>query len=257
MPKRESAPTGAPCWVDLSTSDPVGSKAFYSRLFGWTVDEAGPEYGGYFNFLKDGSLVGGGIANADALRPDTWNVYLSVENAKSIADAAPAAGGAVVMPVMEVMELGSMGFLADVGKASIGLWQPGLHRGFQLVGEPGAPSWFELLTRDYDDSVAFYREVFGWDTHVMSDTAEFRYTTLGEGADALAGIMDGAGFLPEGVPAQWSVYFGVADTDAALAQAGELGGSLVRGPEDTPYGRLAELKDSSGASFKVMSLPAS
>ena len=38
--------------------------------------------------------------------------------------------------------------------------------------------------------VETHREVFGWDTHAMSDTPEFRYTTLGEGESQLAGIMD-------------------------------------------------------------------
>ena len=45
----------------------------------------------------------------------------------------------------------------------------------------------------------------------MSDTPDFRYTTLGEGDDALAGIMDGAG----DAGSQWTVYFAVADTDAS------------------------------------------
>ena len=47
-------------------------------------------------------------------------------------------------------------------------------------------------------------------------------------------------FLPEGVPAHWSVYFGVDDTDAASAKIVELGGSIVQAGQDTPYGRLAD-----------------
>ncbi len=33
--------------------------------------------------------------------------------------------------------------------------------------------------------------MFGWDTHVASDELDFRYTTFGAEARALAGIMDG------------------------------------------------------------------
>ena len=94
--------------------------------------------------------------------------------------------------------------------------------------------------------------MFDWDTHVVGDTPEFRYTTLGEGDDALAGIMDASAFLPEGVPAHWSVYFGVDDTDAALAKIVELGGSIVEPAEDTPYGRLATAADPTGALFKLV-----
>ena len=54
MPQRDAAPIGAPCWVDLYTSDPDRSIAFYGDLFGWTAESAGEEYGGYINFAKDG-----------------------------------------------------------------------------------------------------------------------------------------------------------------------------------------------------------
>jgi hypothetical protein len=64
--------------------------------------------------------------------------------------------------------------------------------------------------------------------------------------------MDAAGFLPDGAPAHWSVYFGVADTDAALARITELGGSTVVAAQDTPYGRLATATDPTGARFKLV-----
>ncbi len=100
--------------------------------------------------------------------------------------------------------------------------------------------------------MAFYESVFGWDTHVMSDTDDFRYTTLGEGDGALAGIMNSTGHLSEGEPSFWNLYFGVPDTDAALVKVEELGGSILMGAEDTPYGRLASVADSTGAEFMVV-----
>ena len=117
--------------------------------------------------------------------------------------------------------------------------------------EPGAPAWFELHTRDYDAAVAFYQDVFGWKTEVESDTPEFRYTTMRDGDKQLAGIMDGSGFLPEGVPAHWSVYFQVDDADDALVKVAELGGSMVTEAMDTPYGRMATVADPTGAQFKL------
>lgn len=255
MPKRDAAPLGAPCWIDLMTSDPATSQAFYGELLGWTVTDPGEEYGGYVNFVKDGIPVAGCMRKTDEMGPipDVWSVYLAVGDAKSTVDAAAANGGQVIVGAMEVTELGSMGVVADAGGAAIGLWQPGLHKGFGVLGEPGAPAWFQLLTRDYDASVRFYREVFGWDTHVMSDTPEFRYTTLGEGDGALAGIMDASAFLPEGVPAHWQVILMVADADAALARINELGGATVMPAEDTPYGRLAQASDPTGAMFGLVS----
>jgi len=42
------------------------------------------------------------------------------------------------------------------------------------------------------------------------------------------------------------------DADAAVARVESLGGSVVRAPEDTPYGRLATVADPAGAQFKLV-----
>ena len=253
MPTRDSAPIGAPCWVDLMTSDTERSRAFYGQLFGWSAAEPSEEFGGYFNFTKDGVLVAGCMPRQPGLSvPDIWSVYLATDDARKTVDAAVAHGGRVHVHAMDVSDLGTMAVVSDPGDAGVGVWQPGLHRGFGVVEEPGTPSWFELSTRDYQGAVGFYREVFCWDTHVVSDTPEFRYTTLRHGESWLAGIMDASGFLPDGVPAHWSVYFGVDDTDATLATIVDLGGSILVAAQDTPYGRLATAADPTGARFKLV-----
>jgi uncharacterized protein len=253
MPTRETQVTGAPCWIDLMTTDTAGSRDFYGQLFGWTADEPNQEFGGYFNFRKDGVLVAGGMAAMpDGPPTSVWSIYLSSGDTRKTLDGAAQHGGQVVSPAMDVGDLGVMGIATDAGGATVGIWQPGQHQGFGVYAEPGTPGWFELLTRDYAGTVAFYRDVFGWDTEVVSDTDQFRYTVLRNGEEQLAGVMDAAAFLPEGVPAHWSVYFGIADTDAALDQIVALGGTVVQPAEDTPYGRLATAADPTGAQFKLV-----
>jgi predicted enzyme related to lactoylglutathione lyase len=252
MPTRDTAPFGSPCWTDLMTSDPDRALAFYGELFGWTAERSGEEYGGYINFSKDGVLVAGCMKNDPSFGvPDVWSTYLAVADAQATVDAATANGGQVQVAPMVVGPLGTMATVTDPGGAYIGMWQPGEHKGFGIVEEAGSPSWFELHTRDYDRCIAFYTTVFGWDAHTVGDSPDFRYTTLGEGEGGLAGIMDASGFLPEGVPAHWSVYFKVDDVDKTLAQIGELGGSTVNAAQDTPYGRLATASDPTGAIFKL------
>jgi predicted enzyme related to lactoylglutathione lyase len=253
MATRDTAPVGAPCWTDLLSSDTDRSIAFYSQLFGWTADPPAQEFGGYINFRKNGVLIAGLMGRQPGWEmPDAWSVYLTTDDARKTVDVARANGGQVQSEPMDVGPLGTMAILGDPGGATIGLWQPGEHRGFGLVAEDGAPSWFELQTRDYNAAVDFYREVFRWNAATMSDTPEFRYTTLKIGEDMYAGIMDSSQFHPAGLPAYWSVYFGADDVDATISKLVELGGQVRRPAEDTPYGRLAVAVDPTGAEFKLV-----
>ena len=115
----------------------------------------------------------------------------------------------------------------------------------------GAPAWFETLSKDYETSVGFYTDVFGWDAQTMSDTPDFRYTTLGRDEHARAGIMDAAGMLGDAV-SRWQFYLQVADTDATVERAVAAGGTLVVPADETPYGRLAVLLDPAGVQFCLL-----
>jgi predicted enzyme related to lactoylglutathione lyase len=54
------------------------------------------------------------------------------------------------------------------------------------------------------------------------------------------------------VPPNWLVYFAVADTDAAVAKAQELGAKVMMGKQDSPAGPFAVLMDPQGAAFAVI-----
>ncbi len=59
MPVRETAPSGAPIWIDLATSDVARAQEFYGAVFGWTFESAGPpEYGGLRQRLLAGTAGG-------------------------------------------------------------------------------------------------------------------------------------------------------------------------------------------------------
>ena len=69
---------------------------------------------------------------------------------------------------MQIAENGHMAMIDDPGRAHLGLWQPGTMSGFEVIAEDGTPRWFELQTRDYETSVAFYRDVLRWDAQVAA-----------------------------------------------------------------------------------------
>lgn len=254
MPSPEITP-GAPCWIDLMTSDIAKARQFYGDLFGWEYETGDEEkYGGYTTARKNGKTVAGLMQKDEdqAGMPDVWSTYLRSDDAEATAAAVTANGGQVYMPPMDVPEQGHMAIFGDASGAAIGIWQPREMKGFELVAEPGAAAWHELHTKDYDAAVKFYQDVFAWETDVMSDTPEFRYTTLGAGDSAKAGILDASGYLPAEVPSSWHTYFAVESTDASVEKAVAMGATLIDPAEDTPYGRLATLTDPTGAMFKIM-----
>ena len=244
-------PAGAPCWMDLVTSDLEASIAFYTQLFGWTHEEV-TEPTGYRYFLHDGRAVGGLMPNqAEWGMPDGWSIFLRTDDAAATQAAATQHGGSVLMEACDVPPNGRFVIVQDPGGAAVSGWQPGTESGFGVLGEPGTPTHFELHTREFDATYAFYREVFGWDEHV-TDAPGFRYATYGEGADLRAGIMDDAADAGMPVlPSRWAVYFACTDARETFARAIDLGGEALMSPEPTPYGVLAVLRDTTGAELRL------
>ncbi|MGK5548933.1 VOC family protein, partial [Streptomyces sp. URMC 127] len=50
----------------------------------------------------------------------------------------------------------------------------------------------------------------------------------------------------------WMTYFEVADTDAAALRAVELGGQVLRPPQEEAAGRTARVADPEGAVFTLL-----
>lgn len=256
MPKVDSIPAGAPIWMDLSTSDLDRAAAFYGALFGWQV-ERGPqdEFGGYSTAMLGDSRVAGMMPKwsepGSEGMPDAWTVYLHTVDAAATSAAVAANGGQVMLEPMEVGPFGTMSVFVDPAGAFFGTWQPNNHDGFQVFGEHGAPAWFELMSLDIEATSAFYPAVFGGTLKDMEMEGP-SYRTFHIDGDDRAGMMDARGLMPEGVPSNWIIYFGVADADAAVAQAVELGGSIMAPLADTAWGRFALLADPMGAVFAVI-----
>jgi len=249
-------PSGTPCWIDLGVKDTGAARAFYGSLFGWEIQPGPPEAGGYAMCLKDGRPVAGigpGPGAADA--PASWTTYIAADSADETAARIRAAGGRLMMEPMDVMDVGRMAMAADPAGAVFGLWQSRTHTGAGLANEPDTLCWNENMSRDFEGNKAFYRAVFGYDYDDMS-TAGFTYAAVKVGGAEVGGIGELGPEVPAGIPAHWSVYFAVADTDATTAAVARLGGSVVRPAWESPWGKMAVVSDDQGAAFSLIGIAA-
>jgi len=148
----------------------------------------------------------------------------------------------------DVLDAGRMAVVADPTGAVFNLWQAKNSIGAQLVNEPGTFSWNELLTPDVPKAAEFYNKLLGW---TSGSVEGMEYTEFKLNGNSLAGAMNPP--MP-GIPPVWTIYFATADTDATVAQAEKLGGSVMVPPTDIPPGRFAVIADPQGAMFNVIKM---
>ena len=252
MPERTSYAQGTPNWVDLQTTDQDAAKAFYAGLFGWTYDDQPMPQGAVYSMaMLDGHPVAAIAPQSPELAaagaPPMWNTYLAVDSVDDAVTRVEAAGGKVAMTPFDVVDAGRMAFVLDPADAAVALWQANQHIGATLVNEPGTVIWNELMTTD-PGVVTFYADVLGLTTSTM-DMGGGEYTMFEADGKIVGGTI--APQMP-GVPNHWHVYFEVADADAAVAKAAELGGAVVVEPFDMSVGRMAVVSDPQGAVFSII-----
>src|SRR3954451_8100463 len=243
MGVRTSYTPGTFCWVDLVVEDPNAAKAFYTGLFGWEYEDQAS----YSIAQLDGRAVAGIGPLPEPSMPPHWNCYVSVEDAEAVAARAEELGATVAVRAGDAGDSGRLAVLQDPQGAFLSLWQPGRHFGAAVVNGPGALSWNDLLTPDVEASTAFYRELFGWEIAEIPG-AGGQYSSIANGGNKNGGLMG----MPPGAHPAWNLYFGVEDTEGAIARAGELGGHVVMGPMAVPGGRFAIIRDPQNAVFSVL-----
>lgn len=245
---------GTPCWVDAMFTDVEGAKAFYGEILGWTFGEAATEFGSYTQAYSDGKAVAAVVPPMPGSETKSaWCLYLASPDVNATAEKIKGAGGTVLMAPMQVGDFGSMLIAADPGGAVFGVWQGGVHEGFEKRNENGAFTWAEVFTRDPGKVDAFYPAVFPYQAQQMAgDDIDYRTYNLADGPALGRMVMDAD--FPETVPSYISVYFAVPDCDDVVAKATKLGGKLQFGPMDSPFGRFAALTDPQGANFSVIDL---
>jgi len=232
-------------WHEQVSGDPKQAESFYTQLFGWGTEVFAPGEIDYAMISSGGSTHGGFSTAMEGAPPPHWLSHIRVEDLDATIGKATKAGGKLAAGPFDMENVGRMGIISDPQGAYVGVYQP--------TGEgsdaQGVFVWDELGTTDADGAQRFYEQVFGWTTKDMGeDFGGYRIFELG-GAQ-IGGLM--ANPKPE-IPAMWTPYVGVDDTDAACKQATDLGAAVLVEPMDVPtVGRFAILKDPQGAVFGII-----
>jgi len=256
MSERDGYEPGVPCWVATIQPDPEAAAAFYGELFGWDYADGG-------GFLiarlrgRDVAAVAPLPPGVDPPPPPDWIADIWIDSADDAAGKARSAGGTVLAEPFDG-PAGRVTVIADPAGAVFAASERRLHKGAQLVNEPGTWSMTRLDTPDPDGAQSFYATLFGWSTETFQ---------LGENRATLfrlpgyVGRRARAARLPRG---RGDDVRGHRRRARALERRllgarrrrhrrdrREAEGTILVAPFDIPISRSAVLADPAGATFSV------
>jgi predicted enzyme related to lactoylglutathione lyase len=112
--------------VELNTTDVGKSKAFYGKLFEWTLEDTKMGENGDLDYtmIKVGKGTGGGMMQQ--LIPgagSAWLPYVEVSDIKVATKKAQSLGAKVMKDVTEITDMGWLSIIVDPAGAMLGLWQ--------------------------------------------------------------------------------------------------------------------------------------
>src|SRR5919108_4288924 len=89
--------------VELHTSDLSKAKAFYSKLFGWKLQDEPMPGGGTYTMIDVGEGTGGGMATAmPPGSPSRWQAYVGVDDVAASTRKAKELGATIMMDKTDV-----------------------------------------------------------------------------------------------------------------------------------------------------------
>lgn len=118
---------GDVCWRELRTADLSKAGEFYSKLFGWDLQQSKVTQMPYQEIVVDGAAAGGMMTIDESWGPEPppshWANYIAVENADDTAAKITANGGTVRVPPFDAPGVGRMAMVADPSGADFAIIQ--------------------------------------------------------------------------------------------------------------------------------------
>lgn len=102
-------------WNELKTDDVEAAKAFYAKVFGWTLEDV-PMPDMTYTLLKLDDREVGGMMKLPAEAggaPPHWGVYVSVDDVDAVARTAEKLGGKVLVQPRDLPFIGRVCVIQD------------------------------------------------------------------------------------------------------------------------------------------------
>lgn len=252
---------GKPIWFELATAEGhlADADAFYGKVFGWQVADAGMSGFTYHLASHGGDMVAGLMELLPQMAgvPPNWLIYFDVDDADAAAAKAQVLGGTLCREPADIPGTGRFAVLADPQGAAFGILQPApmspnppLESGAWNQKKESHGNWTELMSTDPGAGFDFYSDLFGWAKSDAVDMGEMGSYQLFAWQGTQIGGMMALGNAP--VPC-WLPYFGVNGVTEAILRIKDGGGEVLHGPIEVPGGaHIAIARDPQGAHFAIV-----
>jgi predicted enzyme related to lactoylglutathione lyase len=250
-------PKGRFVWYDLMAKDVEGAKRFYTNAIGWKLTKwEGPM--DYTMWTVGEQTVGGVMALPEEASkmgaPPHWLGYAATDDVDATCAKAKSLGGKVLSPGTDIPNVGRFAILADPQGAVFAVFRAQGDMPVLSGDHPGAFSWAELNTTDYESAWKFYSGLLGWQHSGDWDMGQGAGKYLMFKTPGAEGSMGGMSNMATQMkaPPHWVYYITVADLEGTLQRVQGGGGKLLNGPMDLPGGgRIAHFMDPQGAAFAL------
>jgi uncharacterized protein len=251
-------PKGKFVWYDVMTTDTKSAEAFYKRVIGWDIKDAGmPDR--YYAILSMGSTMVGGLmpipddARAMGVKP-AWMGYIGVDDVDAFAARVTAAGGKIHRAPQDIPGVGRFAVAADPHGAGFILFKGNSDQepAPAPAGTPGHIGWRELHSGNWEKAFAFYSGLFGWTKAEAIDMGAMgTYQTFAAGDTPVGGMMTKT---PQTPAPFWLYYFNVDGIDAGMARVKSASGQVITEPMQVPGALwIVHCLDPQGAIFAMLS----
>ena len=242
-------------WYELSTTDVRAAAAFYTKVMGWGAWNASVP-GRPCILFSDGKAAVSALtqlpddARAMGAKP-SWIGYVAVNDVDATAERVKRLGGAVHVPPTNVSDISRFSIFADPQAARLALFK-WLKPGQEQPAEPGTRGhvgWHELLATDWEQALAFYGDLFGWQKTDAHIDERGTYQLFSAGGQTIGGMLT----KPPAVPLPfWLYYFNSGDIDATARRVVAAGGQIFDGLVEIAGGSwIVRCTDPQGAMFAL------